>query len=152
MTQRCDVRVPADFKAALRDADSNEMGLHLDFRWSGILQCVLLAVLALACGPPTLPEPPAELIGTWRTTTPGYERSYLRIERDRLTIGMGPFVLDDHPIVRIERSTEDSGDRVYELFYVADEGYADSIRVSTRPGVENALRIANRAEPWTRDP
>ncbi len=130
------------------------MALRFNFKKSGILRLLLLWLLlvpAAACGPSQLPEPPALLVGTWRTEAPGYDRSYLTIEPEVLVIGMEPFALSRHDIHRVEHTVDSRGHDRYELHYTADEGYDDSIEITVESLNPPIITMKHPAHPWRRD-
>lgn len=104
------------------------------------------------CGPTELSAPPDVLLGTWRTAAPGYERSFLKIEPEVLTIGMGPFALDRYPIEAITVTTDRRGHDRYELHYTAVEGYEDSIEMTVESHHPPTVTLKHPAHPWRRDP
>ena len=127
------------------------MATRAAFRPSGIFQLVLVLCVLLSCGRSTLPAPPDEILGTWRTSARGYERSFLTIEPTKLTIGMGKFSLFEYPIERVDYSVSSSGQDTYELHYESVEGYEDSIVVRVQRGAETFLTMDHPTEPWRRD-
>lgn len=110
---------------------------------------VLLA--AMACGPAELSAVPDDLTGTWRTRAPGYERSYLRLEARRFTIGMGQFELFTYAIDRVERSQEPGGTLVYALHYTAEEGYPDKLILTVDPAAPARFVMGSASQVWKRD-
>lgn len=117
---------------------------------AAVVACTLVAVTG--CGLFDSRDSPDELIGTWRTDSEGYERSYLEIERDRLVIGMGQFELYDVAIDRVSRTQRSAHEIEYVLHYTAVEGYSDSFRLDYRPGEVPTLRMQRPAGLWKRVP
>ena len=110
------------------------MRLRLVSRRSGIFQLALVMAALVSCGTAQLSEPPEEIVGTWRTSAPGYERSFFTIEPKRVTISMGTFELYQYPIERIDHTVDRRGHERYVLHYTAVEGYADSIELTLESG------------------
>jgi len=113
-----------------------------------------LGVLLLAvsgCGPTELAAVPDVLTGTWRTQTPGYEKSYLKLASNSFTLGADQRDIGSYAIERIELSARESGEQVYALHYTAEEGYPDKLVLTVDPAVPFRFVMGATAQVWKRD-
>jgi hypothetical protein len=112
----------------------------------------LALLLALACGPRRLDDVPDDLLGTWRTRAPRYEKNFFEVRRDALVLGVAGRELDVLPIRELDWTSDSDGNAIYRFHFVADEGYEDVLVVTRLRGGERAIRLASRADLWTPGP
>lgn len=92
--------------------------------------------------------PPAELLGTWTTGAPRYTGRFIRIERDRLTLGLGGGVEESYPVQAIEVETEEI-QRHYHVLYTTTDGADEELEVFVFD--DGLMRLKNPSEVrWTR--
>lgn len=130
------------------------MCASVDSRSGGIFHAWLAAILLMVagCSADVLSSVPEHAIGRWQTDARGYERSYLTIGAETITIGMGKFVLVAYPIERIEYARSSNGHDAYALHYTAQEGYADELELSFDPNDLTRMRVDGRPSYWVRSP
>ena len=112
--------------------------------------CALALLVAGACGPPTLDQVPAHLVGRWQTDAPRYAERWLEVRPDSLSFGMGRVALDVHAIERIEIEPEADEGAAYRLHYTEVEGFSDVLVLHYRGTPAPSLRLGARDEKWTR--
>jgi hypothetical protein len=113
----------------------------------------LLAVATLACGEPE--RLPAELIGIWRTPSPGFLDSYFELRDGWVVFGADRYRISMYPIHRIESSR--SGDTTeYAIEYVTEDDailplvlvYTPATTPGSTPGTPPSLKVGRRPELW----
>ena len=106
-------------------------------------------LLALACGPRRLDSVPPDLLGTWRTRAPRYQKNFFEVRPDALVLGVAGRELDVLPIRELDWAQDDAGNGIYRFHFVADEGYEDVLVVTRLGNGARAIKLASRADLWT---
>jgi hypothetical protein len=122
------------------------------FRADSVRRAAALGIallFALACGPRRLDGVPSDLLGTWRTRAPRYEKNFFEVRRDVLVLGVAGQELDVLPIQEIDWTTDGHGNVIYRFRFLADEGYPDVLLVTRVGSGARAIRLASQADLWT---
>jgi len=117
-------------------------------RWSRSAPILWAFVLATAACSQGLERLPPHLLGVWKTSDGRHDRNFLELRERELVLGVVGLELDVLSIEGIEATRVD-GQLVYRLYFLADEGYRDSLAVTWLED-QQAIRVGASAEPWTR--
>jgi hypothetical protein len=117
-------------------------------RWSRSAPILCAFALAIAACSESLERVPPELLGVWKTRDGRHDRNFLEVRERELVLGVVGLELDVLSIEEIE-ATRVGGQPVYRLYYLADEGYRDSLAL-TWLEEQQAIRVGSSAETWTR--
>lgn len=96
----------------------------------------------------SLDVPPDELLGTWTTGAQRYAGRFIRIEDDRLTLGLGDGVQESYPVQSIRVEAEEV-QRHYRIRYSGADGTDEELEVFVYD--DGLMRLKNPSEVrWTR--
>ena len=104
----------------------------------------LLLIFIVGCEREVVPQ---HLMGEWKTSAPGYEDRYLKINEHIIIYGIGDGEEVSHTIDKIGKK-QDGGKTIYTFYYRDTEGEKATLTVIYRPASGGTLQIKNSDHIW----
>lgn len=92
---------------------------------------------------------PAEVVGTWTTTAPGYEDRKIQFQPTQLRFYTGPAAFSTHDVRRVQ-STGRTGVTIYTVDYGSADGTA-TLTFQYVSGRRPAIRLRHQTFVWWRE-
>jgi len=112
---------------------------------TGAVFVILILVFVRGCGSRARNTVPDELVGVWKTSTPGYTDRYLELRKQMVIFGMGSSSISINPIVKMEEVRKENTD-LYVIQYVGDGNKTYSLAFYYSPSNGGRIRLKNQIQ------